>query len=135
MFIADGILTLSGFEIVADIGEIQTKSSKSQELNRQGSDSDSGTESDDPLDSFYPVQPRYKPYCPGAEADRKKSQLIKNRTNRIMKRDFQDYVTDLFEMDIEESAIFLRDASSSNKDLKAAEALRESLEIVTKVGY
>jgi hypothetical protein len=52
-----------------------------------------------------------------------------------MKRDFQDYITDLLEMDIEESAIFLRDASSSNKDLKAAETLRESLEIVTKVSY
>ena len=63
------MLPLSPYEIVSDIGEIQKKNTaKGAEIDPSIIESDNqSVESEDILESFYPVQPRYHPIEPSGE--------------------------------------------------------------------
>ena len=125
------MLPLSPYEIVADIGEIQKKNTtKGAEIDPSIIESDNqSVESDDILDSFYPVQPRYHPLEPSGELTAH-AQVSKRKKTAI---ESIKSTVDKNSVDVAESVSFLREVQKSFKDLHDTECAREQLETLAKV--
>ena len=125
------MLPLSPYEIVSDIGEIQKKNTaKGAEIDPSIIESDNqSVESEDILESFYPVQPRYHPIEPSGEltAHAHSSKRKKTGIESIK------VAVDMKSVDVGESVSFLREVQKSFKDLHDTEHAREQLETLAKV--
>ena len=125
------MLPLSPYEIITDIGEIQKKNtSKGADIDPSIVDSDNqSVESDEILDSFYPVQPRYHPLEPSGELANHAQLSTKKKTGIECIKAKVDMKT----VDVGESLSFLREVKKSFKDLHNTENTREELETIAKV--
>ena len=125
------MLPLSPYEIVSDIGEIQKKiTAKGAEIDPSIIESDNqSVESEDILESFYPVQPRYHPIEPSGElmAHAHSSKRKKTGIESIK------VAVDMKSVDVGESVSFLREVQKSFQDLHDTEHAREQLETLAKV--
>eukprot|EP00597_Dinobryon_sp_UTEXLB2267_P009957 CAMPEP_0170098212 /NCGR_PEP_ID=MMETSP0020_2-20130122/303_1 /TAXON_ID=98059 /ORGANISM="Dinobryon sp., Strain UTEXLB2267" /LENGTH=308 /DNA_ID=CAMNT_0010320623 /DNA_START=128 /DNA_END=1051 /DNA_ORIENTATION=+ len=125
-----GVHSLTAYEVVADIGEIRKRCSIVGDTADVAGDSDGTIGSEDALDSFYPVQPRYQPLNPIKEFELN-DYLVGTSNNRkricasTLKIDFQN-------SDISESLSFLREIRKSRDDLHATESHREEMELLSK---
>ena len=125
------MLPLSPYEIITDIGEIQKKNtSKGADIDPSIVDSDNqSVESDEILDSFYPVQPRYHPLEPSGELTNHAHISTKKKTGIECIKAKVDLTT----VDAGESLSFLQEVKKSFKDLHDTENAREELETIAKV--
>ena len=101
-------------------------------MNKCDADSDTSFESEEVLDSYYPVQPRYQPLEPIGELKSSFRGGTSNKKNARRIHTLKSAV-DIPDLDIGESLPFFREIQTAHSDLQTVENFREELETTIKV--